>query len=182
MKVDERQTVPVGSGPGEVGSSDRGSTRILPAQDDLQALSKAIRRIVHVMETRSKAISRSVGLTTSQIVILQGVADLGEVTTNALSRYADLTPATVVVTLEKLEGRGLVERYRNVLDRRIVHTRLTPAGRDVLAAAPSLLPDEAAAMLAALPSDERAGLVNAVRSLADVMETTGSVMPAPTGS
>src|SRR3546814_13458569 len=76
-------------------------------------------------DLHSKQLSREVGLTTPQVVVLQAVRDLGEVTTGQLSRLVSLRQGTVTTILDGLESRGLVERYRSAPDRRIVHSRLT---------------------------------------------------------
>lgn len=140
-------------------------------QDDLRALMKAIRVIAQAIDTRSKAMARASGLTIPQVVILAGVRDLGEVTTNGLSRHVDLSPGTVVSILDKLEERGFVERYRNAADRRVVHTRLTASGEEILAHAPSLLPDAVTAAVEAMAPDDRRALVGAFRSVAGMLRT-----------
>lgn len=137
--------------------------------DDLGALVKAIRVIAQAIDTRSKAMSRLSGLTIPQVVVLAGIRDLGEVTTNSLSRHVDLSPGTVVAILDKLAERGFVERYRSPTDRRIVHSRLTQQGAEILARAPSLLPDEAVAAITRMPADDRAALVAAFRSVAGLL-------------
>jgi DNA-binding MarR family transcriptional regulator len=140
---------------------------------DLQALMKAIRVIAQAIDTRSKAMSRISGLTIPQVVILQGVRDLGEVTTNGLSRHVDLSPGTVVSILDKLEERGFIERYRNVQDRRVVHTRMTPSGAAILAQAPSLLPDEVVAAIRTLDDGDRRSLVGSFQSVALMLRKAG---------
>ena len=47
--------------------------------------------------------------------------------------------STTTTILDRLEHRGLVERYRSTRDRRVVHSRLTPEGSIVLRRAPDLL-------------------------------------------
>lgn len=138
---------------------------------DLRALVKAIRVIAQAIDTRSKAMARASGLTIPQVVILAGVRDLGEVTTNGLSRHVDLSPGTVVSILDKLEERGFVERYRNAIDRRVVHTRLTASGEEILAHAPSLLPDAVTSAVEAMAPDDRRALVGAFRSVAGMLRT-----------
>jgi DNA-binding MarR family transcriptional regulator len=140
---------------------------------DLQALMKAIRVIAQAIDTRSKAMSRISGLTIPQVVILQGVRDLGEVTTNGLSRHVDLSPGTVVSILDKLEERGFIERYRNALDRRVVHTRMTESGAAILAQAPSLLPDEVVSAIKALDDGDRRSLVGSFQSVALMLRKAG---------
>lgn len=145
------------------------------AAADAAALLKPIRRIAHALDIRSRAVERATGLTIPQLILLQAVRDLGEVTTSALSGHAALTPATVVAILDKLETRGLVERYRSRADRRIVHARLTPAGSQKLDAAPPLLDAEFLARFAALPQEERRNISGALQRIAAMM------MPAPSG-
>lgn len=140
-----------------------------PASTDIEALMKAIRVIAQAIDTRSKAVSRASGLTIPQIVVMQAVRARGEVTTSLLSRHCDLSAGTVVSILDKLEERRFVERYRNAADRRIVHTRLTPAGAAALVEAPPLLPPAALGDLARLPAAERRALVAAFQTVAGML-------------
>jgi len=130
---------------------------------------KAIRRIVRAIDLRSREVARASGLTIPQIVVLQGVHDLGEVTTKALSDHADLSSATVVTILDKLEEKKLVERYRSPTDRRIVHTKLTAAGTTAVASLPGLLHDEFEAKFATLPPKERQRLVITMSEVAEML-------------
>jgi len=131
---------------------------------------KAIRRIVRAIDVRSKEVARATGLTIPQIVVLRGVQDLGEVTTTALSKYADLSSATVVTILDKLEKKGFVTRHRSEIDRRVVHTRLTDAGRETLDTVPDLLHEEFKQNFAACAPEERAHLVSAIETIAEMMD------------
>jgi DNA-binding MarR family transcriptional regulator len=108
-------------------------------EDASRAVLTALRRIIRATDLHSKQLAREVGLTTPQVVVLQAVRDLGEVTSGQLSRRVSLSQGTVTTILDRLESRGLVERYRNAADRRVVHSRLTRRGRAVLRRAPPLL-------------------------------------------
>ncbi len=130
---------------------------------------KSIRRIVRAIDLRSREVSRASGLTIPQIVVLQGVHDLGKVTTKALSEHADLSSATVVTILDKLEEKQLVERYRSTSDRRIVHARLTAKGKKAVASLPGLLHEEFEAKFAKLPAEERQRLVQAMAETAEML-------------
>jgi DNA-binding MarR family transcriptional regulator len=137
--------------------------------DEMRVLAKAIRRIVRANDLQSRALARASGLTTPQLVVLTGVAELGEVTTNALSAYADLSPATVVMVLENLEGRAIVERYRSTTDRRVVYTRLTAKGREMVAATPGLFGPEFLQRFAALPGDRRRAIIDGLAEAARLL-------------
>jgi len=131
---------------------------------------KAVRRIVRAIDLRSREVSRAVGLTIPQIVVLQSVREMGEVTTKQLSRQADLSPATVVMILEKLESKGLIERYRSRVDRRIVHTRLTHKGITVLSQVPPLLHDEFRDALNAKSWQQQRTLCESIETVAEMMD------------
>lgn len=136
--------------------------------DEMRRLLKAFRRISHALDLQSRQISRATGLTLPQLVVLGCVRDLGEVTSRAISREADLTPATVVGILDKLEAKGLIERYRSRLDRRIVHTRLTAAGAAALAEAPAPLGEAFEANFCVLSGAERSRILAAFDRVAQI--------------
>lgn len=136
---------------------------------DLKRLEKAIRRIVRANDMQSKAMAKACGLTSAQLVLCKGIAELGEVTTTALSAYADLSPATVVTILETLEERGFIERYRSVADRRIVHTRLTAQGEQAVAAAPEPLGRHFVERLLQMPDKRRGTLIDGVVTLSQMI-------------
>ena len=135
-------------------------------------LLKSIRRIVRANDLQSRALAKATGLTGPQLVILTGVAELGEVTTQALADYADLSAATVVMVLEKLEQRTIVERYRSTSDRRIVYTRLTPKGAELVSSTRGLFGAGLSQRLAALPAAKRRELVASLACIADLVSET----------
>lgn len=152
------------------------------------ALEKAIRRIVRANDVQSRAVAKQCGLTSAQLVVCRGVLELGEVTTTALSAYADISAATVVTILDNLELRGIIERYRSLADRRIVHTRLTDTGRAIVAGAPRPLGEAALTRLKALDAAARRSLVESAAHLADLLErdaplaAAGSAAQPPAGN
>ena len=130
---------------------------------------KAIRRIVRAIDLRSRQVSRAVGLTIPQIVVLQAIRDLGQVTTKALSEQADLSSATVVTILDKLEEKGLITRYRSDTDRRVVHTRLTDKGLSILAEVPSLLHVDFQEKFASCSPEKQKLLVETIEEIAEML-------------
>ncbi|NQV46496.1 MAG: MarR family transcriptional regulator [Rhodospirillaceae bacterium] len=102
----------------------------------------ALRRIIRAVDLQSKRVSKESGLTLPQVLILQSIQGLGEVTTGRISEEVNLSQATVTTILDRLEQRQLIERYRSTKDRRIVHARLTLGGKLALKKAPTLLHEE----------------------------------------
>lgn len=130
----------------------------------------AIRRIVHGVDSHSKKVERAAGITLPQLVVLSAVRALGEVTTGRLSAAASLSPATVTTILDNLESRGLLQRYRNTSDRRVVHARLTEKGAQLLDAAPPLLHERFVSRFARLDAARKAAILAALEEVADMMD------------
>ena len=129
-----------------------------------------VRRIIRAVDVRSKRVAKETGLTIPQLVVLQAIAELGEVTASRLSVRVSVSPATLITILDNLEARGLIRRYRSDVDRRIVHTQLTPEGIDQLAAAPPLLDEGFVAAFMALSADRQKTILAALEELADLLD------------
>lgn len=140
-----------------------------PAPQRYRDVLIALRRIIRATDLHSKQLEKQSGLTIPQIVVLQSVRDLGEVTTRELSRHVDLSQGTVTTILDRLEARGLIERYRSTVDRRIVHTRLTAQGRGQLRRAPPLLHERFMARFSARDSADQERILAALRDVAEMM-------------
>ncbi|MRL68517.1 MarR family winged helix-turn-helix transcriptional regulator [Brevundimonas sp. SPF441] len=140
------------------------------AVDATASLVRSVRRVAQAIDVRSREISRLTGLTLPQLLVLQSIRALGEVSTSAISRDVSMSAPTVVAVLDKLEAKGMAARYRSTVDRRVVHVRLTDAGRQALQTSPGLLGDGFLAALAELPHSERLAMAEAVERLAVLMQ------------
>lgn len=140
-----------------------------PAVDPAAALVRSVRRIAQAIDVRSREISRLTGLTLPQLLVLQSIRALGEVSTSAVSRDVSMSPPTVVAVLDKLEAKGMVVRYRSGVDRRVVHGRLTEAGRQALAGSPGLFGEGFMSEFGALPEADRVAMATAIDALATMM-------------
>lgn len=145
---------------------------------ELLTLQRSMRRIAHAMEVHSRRIDREMGLTLPQLAVLSCIGNLGEVTNRAIAREASLSPPTVVGILDKLEAKGMIERQRSRADRRIVHARMTEAGRRAVMNAPAPAGEEFRRRFLGLDVQRRAGIVEAFATVADLLDT---VSPDPAG-
>lgn len=145
----------------------------LPADapaDPTASLVRSVRRIAQAIDVRSREIARLTGLTLPQLLVLQSIRALGEVSTSAISRDVSMSPPTVVAVLDKLEVKGMAVRYRSTIDRRVVHVRLTDAGRQALAGSPSLFGEGFMTAFDRLPHAERVAIARAVEGLSTMMQ------------
>lgn len=129
----------------------------------------ALRKIIHATDLHSKQTAKHSGLTIPQIVVLKTVRELGEVTTRQISRRVSLSQATVTSVLDRLEKNGLVQRYRSMQDRRIVHTKLTRKGGAALRTAPRLLQERFLDRFERLPARQQKEFVTTLNRIADMM-------------
>ncbi len=139
--------------------------------DDLRQLVLSARQIARLMDVQSRRIDREVGLTLPQLIVLQCVQDLGEVTSRTIADAAAMSPPQVVGILDKLEAKGLIHRYRSSVDRRVVHTGLTRDAVASLAAAPEPLGERFAERFLALPAERRTAILAALATVSDLAFT-----------
>lgn len=133
----------------------------------------AIRKIVRAAEFAARDLSKTAGLTPSQMVVLQLIARDGELTAGALADAARLSQATVTALLDKLEDKELLVRRRSAEDRRRVVVALTEVGRRVLVATPDVLQNRFASRFEKLESWEQAAMVAALERVAALLDADG---------
>ncbi|HLW94297.1 MAG TPA: MarR family winged helix-turn-helix transcriptional regulator [Solirubrobacteraceae bacterium] len=98
------------------------------------------------------------GLRPRHLVALTILRDRGSMTQVALGEVLHLDPTNLVGLLNELERKSLLERRRDVLDRRRHIVELSDAGRTALAAAERALAAVQDQVLAGLDDDERSTL------------------------
>jgi DNA-binding MarR family transcriptional regulator len=92
-------------------------------------------RTTDVMVRRESDLLKAAGLTFSQynvLRILRGAGPDGLKCADVAERMVTRDP-DVTRLLDRLESQGLAARQRSAQDRRVVTTRITPAGRELLA-------------------------------------------------
>ena len=129
----------------------------------------SLRRIIRATDLYSRQLSKQVGLTAPQLLILQAIQKLGAVSISKLSNEVSLSQATVTTILDRLETRGLVARHRSTQDKRVVHATLTDMGTSMLAQAPTPLQDLFNQRFGALEQWEQSMIVAALQRVAAMM-------------
>ena len=122
----------------------------------------SLRQIIRATDLYSRQLSKQVGLTAPQLLILQ-------VSISKLSNEVSLRQATVTTILDRLETRGLVARHRSTQDKRVVHATLTDLGTSMLAQAPTPLQDLFNQRFGALEQWEQSMIVAALQRVAAMM-------------
>ena len=129
-----------------------------------------LRRIIHATDLQSKRVAKVCGLTIPQVMVLNSIDQLGDVTVKRISDEVSLSQATVTTILNRLEDRGLLERVRNPDDKRIVNARLTPAGKAALQASPPLLHESFIQRFERLSKREKSEILSSLQTVAGMMD------------
>ncbi len=104
-------------------------------------------------------------LTPTQFAALVKIKDLGCVSQNQLGRLTAMDPATIQGVVQRLLGRGLIERKPDLTDRRCTELRLAAAGDALAATAIERARAITEATLAPLNDEERAKFLVLLRKL-----------------
>ncbi|GAB4314740.1 MAG: MarR family winged helix-turn-helix transcriptional regulator [Candidatus Zixiibacteriota bacterium] len=130
-----------------------------------------MRRIVHAIDVYSRKIKTQNEITVPQLVCLLEIAGAGPLKISELARRVYLSSSTVVGIVDRLEERGLINRQRDPVDRRLVRVVATPAGVALSRQAPSPLQDGIANALMHLPELEQATIALSLERIVELMET-----------
>tara|TARA_R110001592_G_scaffold288331_4_gene557371 strand:+ start:33572 stop:34057 length:486 start_codon:yes stop_codon:yes gene_type:complete len=130
----------------------------------------ALRRVIRATDLHSKHLSKTTGLTSPQILLLQTVRAKEYVTIGEIAQDMSLSQATVTTIIDRLEKRELIFRERSKEDKRKVHAHLTAAGHEILKTAPVPLQDQFAKHFADLQEWEKNMIISSLQRVAYMMD------------
>ncbi len=130
----------------------------------------AIRRIIQSIDLHSRYLVRQFGLTGPQLIILQEVSNLGEVSISEIAKAVSLGQATVTGILERLENRGLIKRRRSKSDKRMVLIQVTQACKQLLKKAPPPMQEHFIERFENLKDWEQAMILGSLQRIVDLMD------------
>ena len=134
-----------------------------------------IARLSRVLEKENKKFLTEHGLEPFEFDVLTTLRRSGEpyeLTASALLKAALVTSGAITNRIDRMEIKGLVERVRDLDDRRSVRIRLTPHGREVLDGIFSLHIANMERIIQPLDPRAREQLASALRSL---LESLGDI-------
>lgn len=107
-----------------------------PRHQDVGRIVNSVRQIQRVLDRYSKRLNQNFRITGQQLGLLRVAHRYPSITLGGLSGRMYLHISTVSGIADRLELRGYLKRERNPDDRRVVHLRLTPKGKRIIAQAP----------------------------------------------
>lgn len=130
----------------------------------------ALRKVIRAIDMRSRQLSKEVGLTGPQLLILQKVGKENGVMVREIADDINLSSATVTNILDRMEARELVQRIRSTQDKRKVGVFLTEIGKKALETAPLPLQEHFTNRFNALQDWEQNQMVSTLQRIALMMD------------
>jgi DNA-binding MarR family transcriptional regulator len=130
----------------------------------------ALRQIQRKTELASKKLAAQAGLTPSQLLVMQMLAERGEMSAGDISKMTQLKHATLTSLADKLVARGLIARRRCDEDRRRVWLTLLADGQKAITSAPDLLQETFQTRFEGLPDWHQSMLVSALERVAALLD------------
>ena len=130
-----------------------------------------LRKISQAIEVQSKRLELQIGITGSQLVILQKVASGEEYSVGEIARDVNLSQGTVTGIIDRMEKRGLVTRTKSESDRRRVMVRITEQGRSMLDRALPLMQGPFNRRFDRLEGWKQSMILSALQQLSTIMQT-----------
>jgi DNA-binding MarR family transcriptional regulator len=129
----------------------------------------ALRRVIRAVDLRSKQLSRDVGLTGPQLLVMQNIHASPGVMVKEIADSINLSPATITNILDRLEIKELANRIRSVEDKRKVGVYLTDKGNEALKNAPRALQEHFVERFGQLEEWEQSQMVATMQRIASMM-------------
>jgi len=138
--------------------------------DQIDAVLIALRKVIRATDLHSKYLAKNTGLTTAQLLILQSIQNMGEVSIGEISKKISLSQATVTSILDRLADKGLVYRERSTKDKRKVHAYLTEDAVALIKDAPAPLQKQFTKQFEALNNWEQSMMISSLQRIAQMMD------------
>ena len=130
----------------------------------------ALRRVIRAVDLRSKQLSKHVGLTGPQLLVMQNIQERPGIMVREIADSINLSPATITNILDRLEARDLATRIRSTLDKRKVGVFLTERGKAAVVDAPRPLQEHFVERFSQLKEWEQSQMVATVQRIASMMD------------
>jgi len=128
-----------------------------------------LKKAQHVLRLTTDEGLRALALTTPQYAALASISETPGISGAALAKRCFVTPQTIAGILGNLETAGLIARSSDPDHGRILQTRLTAAGGELLIRAHRLVQEIEERMVRDLDRAEREALADLLAQCADAL-------------
>lgn len=101
-------------------------------REEISMLEKDLRHIAGIIKQKGREILTNYTITPPQFIALQWLDELGDMTIGDLSNKMYLAFSTTTDLIDRMEKNNLVQRLRDMQDRRVVRIHLLPEGEKII--------------------------------------------------
>lgn len=130
----------------------------------------ALRQILRATELNSRALAKHSGLNPSQLILMNLVDRVGQISPGEAARSMSISQGTVTVLVEKLAEKGYLSRQKSQQDKRKFILSLTASGLEAIQTAPDMLQERFLKAFGHLESWEQSYLVGALERVAGMLD------------
>jgi len=96
----------------------------------------SIRRLIQANELYTKELNKKYQVSSAQLNCILTLYEYGPLPLSKIASHIMVKSSTVTGVVDRLEKKGLAERMRNSLDRRVITIQLTESGKKLAQNAP----------------------------------------------
>lgn len=129
-----------------------------------------IRRLMQGSSLYNKELNKAYQVSAPQLISLLALYDNGPMPPSQIAKYIMVNSSTVTGIMDRLEQKGLVERSRVSLDRRVITIALTEKGQELAKNAPPPIQKKIVDGLKKLPPHETEQIIQALTKLTYMLD------------
>lgn len=141
-----------------------------PTMSNIEDVLSCLRRVIRAADIHSKKLTKTAGLTSPQLLLMQAISNTEDPTIGAIAKKISLSQATATNIVTRLEARGFLTRERSQVDKRYVFLHLTAKGEHAIETAPTPLQENFVKRFGGLEDWEQSMIIASLQRLATMMD------------
>lgn len=141
-----------------------------PLQNQIRDIIYSIRRLLQARELYTKELNKNYHVSAAQLNCILALHENGPLSPSQIAKHIMVNSSTVTGIIDRLEQKGLVERWRISSDRRVITIQLTQTGKKLSENAPPPIQQKIIDGLRKLPYPEREQITHALSKLTYMLD------------
>ena len=142
----------------------------MPIEHRTKEIIFSIRKLMQAGEFYTKELNKKYQVSAPQLNCLLSLYENGPLPPSQIAKHIMVKSSTVTGIVDRLEQKGLVKRFRNSPDRRIITIELTDSGKNLAKNAPPPIQQKIIDGLKKLSEDELDQIIFSLTQLTDMLD------------
>lgn len=142
----------------------------MPIEHRTKEIIFSIRKLMQAGEFYTKELNKKYQVSAPQLNCLISLYENGPLPPSQIAKHIMVKSSTVTGIVDRLEQKGLVKRFRNSPDRRVITIELTDSGKNLAKNAPPPIQQKIIDNLKKLSKDELDQIILSLTKLTDMLD------------